>query len=140
LARSGLYLSLNTEMTENNDELTGIVKTPVSVAIPFAAHINVPYVNFLYIGAGVTLNIPVHSWSISDVSVGDSKMSFGKKGNFYIAVPIDLGLDMVKKDKGNGQRFILRFAPEFHDEGIFLPMGFMWQFFNFKIFSKKTWE
>ncbi|MCL2832694.1 MAG: hypothetical protein FWD78_05955 [Treponema sp.] len=136
LGRTGVYFSLNAEMAEDNIDLTGIAKTPVSVTIPLSFHINIPYVNFLYIGAGAAINIPVYNWSVTELSVGDNKYTFGAKGGMFISTPIDFGFDLVKANKG-GSRFILRFAPEFHQEGMYLPVGFMWQFYNFRIYSKK---
>lgn len=141
MARTGLYLSLDAKMNDNEVEsrIMDIAKTPISVAFPVAAHINVPYVNFLYLGAGVTFNFPLRNWSVNEFKVSDTKLTFGKKGDFFFSVPVDIGFDMVKA-KGGGSRFILRLSPEFHKEGVFVPLGFMWQFTNFRIYSKKIWE
>jgi hypothetical protein len=135
-AKTGLYLALKTAITEDDHDLMAVAKTPVCLTIPLTAHINVPIVNFLYLGAGITLNIPVSSYSVDELQIGDDEVSFGKKGGFFLGIPLDIGFDMVKPNKG-GSRFIIRIAPELHSEGLFIPVGFMYQMHNFRIYSKK---
>ena len=137
-ARSGLYCVFDSAVEEDDIGLAMALgaKTPVSVSIPLSFHINIPYANFFYLGAGVAINIPVTKWSVKELEIKDTEFTFGRKGDNYISIPIDFGFDLVKANKG-GSRFIIRFAPEFHKEGTFLPVGFMWQLHNFRIYSKK---
>jgi hypothetical protein len=58
------------------------------------------------------------------------------KGDFFVGLPIDIGFDSVKPGRGGG-RFFFRITPEFHKKGVAVPIGFIWQIYNWKIYSKK---
>jgi hypothetical protein len=47
-------------------------------------------------------------------------------------LPIDFGFDFIKAGKG-GSRFFFRVTPEFHKNGTTIPIGFIWQIYNWKI-------
>ena len=134
-SRAGLYFFLDREINDDDNDLMDVTKTPVSISIPLQVHVNVPNANFLYIGGGVNFNIPVYQITVSGLQVGNADINFGERGKFFISTPIELGFDFVKENKG-GSRFILRFAPEFHDEGTIFPVGFIWQN-NFRLYSRK---
>jgi len=102
-------------------------KTPVCFTLPVIAHINVPILDFLYFGAGVTLNFPVSSlWDEAEAHGIDTK------GGFYLGIPLDFGFDFIKTGKG-GSRFFFRVMPEIHKGGTPILVGFIWQPYNFKI-------
>jgi len=125
--RPGLYVLLNTNADFGKD-FFDVAKTPICLTFPLMAHFNIPKADFLYLGAGVNLNIPVASISISDGSFA---------GKFYLGIPIDFGFDYIKAGKGGG-RFFFRVTPEFHfdrddRDGKPVVFSFMWQIYNFKI-------
>jgi hypothetical protein len=57
---------------------------------------------------------------------------FDTNGDFFVGLPIDIGFDFVKPGRGGG-RFFFRITPEFHEGGTVLPIGFIWQIYNWKI-------
>ena len=125
---SGIYLLWDKPLDlYGDDSFTDWAKTPICFTLPIMAHINVPVVEWLYLGAGLTLNFPVSSMLDSDLPNVDTK------GTFFLGLPIDLGFDFIKPGKG-GSRFFFRITPEIHKGGgkpiIF---GFMWQIYNFKL-------
>ena len=125
---SGIYLfldkPLDTVLTDT--KFTDWAATPVCFTLPVMAHINVPVVEFLYLGAGLTLNFPVSSMLSTDVPDIDTK------GSFFLGLPLDVGFDFIKPGKG-GSRFFFRITPEIHKPGTPVLVGFMWQIYNFKI-------
>ena len=100
---------------------------PLCLTIPVMAHVNIPVLDFLYVGAGVNLNIPMLSWMETDAPAGTDT-----KGGFFIGVPIDIGFDFIKGGNG-GSRLIFRVTPEFHKGGTPVLFGLIWQIHNFKI-------
>jgi hypothetical protein len=112
------------------------VATPVCLTIPLMAHVNIPKVEWLYVGIGLNLNIPL--FSILE-GLGKSGTEGFKgaddrdtKGDFFVGLPIDIGFDFIKPGRGGG-RFFVRITPEFHKEGTPIPIGFIWQFYNWKL-------
>jgi hypothetical protein len=130
LLHPDVYVILNQDF-DNADSFTDIAATPVCLTIPFAAHVNIPKVEWLYVGIGLNLNIPVASMLDNVVDAG-----FDTKGPSFVGLPIDIGFDYVNPGRGGG-RFFFRFTPEFHENGTAVPIGFIWQIYNWKIFSKK---
>ena len=121
MANFGMYAFLAEKLQLGpNTGFMDIASAPLSLTIPLSAHINIPYVSFLYAGIGVSLNIPLVSlFNSDDIDV-------------FLGMPIDLGFDIMPADSG-GMRFFFRITPEFHRSGTVWPMGFMWQIFNLKI-------
>jgi hypothetical protein len=76
------------------------------------------------VGAGVNLNIK--ALDLVKTVPGDP---------FFIGIPIDFGFDMIKPGKG-GSRFFFRVTPEIHEKGTPIPIGFIWQIYNWKIAGK----
>ena len=131
---AGAYLFLDDWESNfySGKNLTDIAKTPICFTLPIMAHINIPGVSFLYLGAGVTLNFPVSSMLDSEFSAIDTK------GKFFVGIPLDFGFDFVKPGRGGG-RFFFRVTPEFHKGGGKpLLVGFMWQIYNCKLHSRKS--
>jgi len=122
LMHSGMYLLLDGALFFGGDKFYEYAYMPICLTVPIMAHINVPFVEWLYLGAGVHLNFPVSTIPISNSS----------KGDFFIGVPIDLGFDFIKAGKG-GSRFFFRVTPEFHYGKTPILIGFMWQMYNFKL-------
>jgi hypothetical protein len=112
-------------------ELSDILQTPQCLTIPLQIHVNVPRVEWLYAGAGVNINIPIASLLAENLN-GNFPDA---KGKTFISLPIDLGFDMIKPGRGGG-RFFFRFAPTFLKSGTLLPVGFIWQVHNFRIFHR----
>jgi len=134
LVHPDLYAFWNQDIQDLFDpgesiDFSGIFKTPICLTIPIAAHVNIPKVEWLYMGAGVSLNIPL--FSLLDSVVSD----FDTKGEFFVGLPIDLGFDFVRPGRG-GMRFFFRVTPEFHKGGTTVPIGFIWQIWNWKVFGK----
>lgn len=128
LLHPDIYLTLKQDVDVEN--FTDIAATPLCLTIPLAAHINVPNVEWLYAGIGLALNFPIKSLLDSVVEDIDTK------GDFFVGLPIDIGFDFIKQG-GGGMRFFFRITPEFHENGTAVPVGFIWQIWNWKIYSKK---
>jgi len=110
------------------------------LTIPFAAHVNIPYVEWLYTGIGLNINIPL--FGMLDSTINDSGgPKISTKGKTFVGLPIDLGFDFVKPGRG-GARFFFRVTPEFHKvDGVdktfvTVPIGFAWQIWNWKVLVK----
>ncbi|MDR0586097.1 MAG: hypothetical protein LBG26_02540 [Treponema sp.] len=128
LLHPDIYLVLDQDFY-NVDSFTDIAATPICLTIPLAAHINIPKVEWLYAGMGLNLNIPLFG-------MVDGLAGIDTKGDFFVGLPIDIGFDFVKPGKGGG-RFFFRITPEFHENGTTVPIGFIWQIYNWKLYSKK---
>jgi hypothetical protein len=129
-----IYLLLDEDVNSGNynrfDDF-GAAGTPICLTIPFSAHINVPGIEWLYAGAGLNVNIPVKNMK-GILKYEDT--DYGKKGDMFFGVPIDIGFDFIKAG-GGGMRFFLRATPEFHKRAMVVPIGFIWQVYNFRIFG-----
>jgi len=126
----GMYAFLTQDLPlRQNAGFFGIASTPVSLAIPLSAHINIPYVSFLYAGIGMSLNIPLVSILKSD---DPDDIRQPEMNDVFLGMPIDIGFDLMPTDSG-GMRFFFRLTPEFHRSGTVMPIGFVWQVFNLKI-------
>ena len=133
-ARPGIYLLLDKILYLDDDsEFTDFAKTPVTLTFPLMAHVNVPSVSWLYLGLGLNLNIPIKSM-LDDVLLDDD---FDTKGKFFLGIPIDIGFDFVKANKGGG-RFMFRITPEIHKGGgTPVLYGVMWQLYNIRVNPKR---
>jgi len=133
LAHFGMYAFLRQDLKLNaSTGFMDIAAAPVSLTIPLSAHINIPYVSFLYAGIGVSLNIPVISLLNSNSDDPDDPRQPDMSGDVFLGLPIDFGFDLMPEDSG-GMRFFFRITPEFHRNGTVVPIGFVWQIFNLKI-------
>lgn len=128
LLHPDIYLVLDQDLN-GIDSFTDVAASPLCLTIPFAAHINIPVVEWLYAGIGLNLNIPVSG-------IFDGLAGIDTKGDFFVGLPIDVGFDFVRPGRG-GMRFFFRVTPEFHKKGTAVPIGFMWQIYNWKIYGKK---
>jgi len=139
LLHPDIYVILGQEL-KNIENFTDVAASPLCLTIPLMAHINIPKVEWLYAGLGVNLNFPI--LGLLDAAAGafaDEKggpTTFDTKGDFFVGLPIDVGFDFIKPGRG-GMRFFFRVTPEFHTGGVAVPIGFMWQIFNWRIYSKK---
>jgi len=122
LLHPDLYMFLPDKIDEV--DLSNIAFTPFCLTIPLAAHVNIPYLEFLYTGAGLSLNIPLFGI-----------LNRINKGDFFVGLPIDIGFDFIKPGRG-GTRFFFRITPEFHKGKTTVPIGFIWQSWNWKIFGR----
>jgi hypothetical protein len=125
-------LLFHTEMYSDQNLLTDSepMVTPLCFTIPFGVHFNIPGIEWLYSGVNVAVNIP-----IADLrSPGDP--DFSSRGNVFVSLPIDLGVDFIKPGRG-GPRVFFRVTPTFHKGGIAVPVGLVWQIYNWKVFSQK---
>ena len=127
------YLLLDQNF-ENTGKLSDILATPLCITIPIGAHFNIPKVEWLYAGISLTLNIPIASL-LDSASSGTGLEKVDTKGDFFVGLPIDIGFDFIKPGRGGG-RFFFRITPEFHEKGTTVPIGFIWQLHNFKLYSK----
>jgi len=128
-----LYVLLDQEI-KGKFEFKDIAATPLCLTIPLAAHINIPNVEWLYAGAGLSLNIPLFGLLDSTVNKVAGK-NIDTKGDFFVGLPIDIGFDFIKPGRG-GTRFFFRVTPEFHKKRTTVPIGFIWQSWNWRIFSR----
>jgi hypothetical protein len=123
---------LHTELYQEKNLLTAneAMVSPLCFTIPFGVHFNMPKVEWLYAGVNLAINIP-----IMDLNSGD-KNAFSQK-DVFISLPIDLGFDFIKPGRG-GPRVFFRITPTFHKDGIAVPIGLVWQIYNWKVFAKKV--
>lgn len=133
-ASTGLYanevMSLNLSKDEPNQTFTDMLRTPLCLTIPFQVHVNVPRLEWLYLGAGLNFNIPLFSVIPSKAGIPDTK------GDPFISLPIDIGIDVTPG--GKYKRFVFRVTPHFfEEEGTLITFGIMYQS-NIKIYSKKS--
>jgi len=129
LLHPDLYVLLDQDL-DTDKSFTDIAATPLCLTIPLAVHINIPKVEWLYMGMGLSLNFPIKS--LLDPVVED----VDTKGAFFVGLPIDLGFDFVRAG-GGGARFFFRVTPEFHEHGTTMPIGFIWQVWNWKVHGRK---
>jgi hypothetical protein len=125
------HLTLDKDIAEidrKNFKFTDYAAVPLCLTIPIAAHINMPSIDWLYAGLGLHINIPL-------ISFAESASESDTKGDVFVSIPIDLGFDMIKPQKG-GMRFFMRITPTFLEKGIAVPIGFIWQVYNWKIYGK----
>ncbi|MDR2520949.1 MAG: hypothetical protein LBC72_00125 [Spirochaetaceae bacterium] len=135
------WLSFNTGMMAHpeyyailDQDISGAKKfedvmgAPLCLTIPLAVHVNIPKAEWLYAGIGINLNIPL-------AGMLDKPAGHDTKGDFFTSLPIDIGFDFVKPGAGGG-RFFFRITPEFHNKGTTIPIGFIWQLYNWKLSGK----
>jgi len=128
LLHPGVYVFLDHDLS-NIFGFFDITAAPLCLTIPIAAHVNIPKAEWLYAGIGLSLNIPLFSMLGPAM---DGEFYIDTKGNYFIGLPIDLGFDFIKPGRG-GARFFFRIAPEFHKKGTVVPIGFIWQIWNWKV-------
>jgi hypothetical protein len=123
MLKRGAYAFLDREENFSDDtSFQDIAKTTYTLTVPIMMHINFPFFQWLYAGAGVQLNFPFKD------DIGKLNM----KGGFFYGIPIDLGFDFITAGQG-GMRLFLRAIPEFHDGKMVMPIGINWQVFNIKL-------
>jgi hypothetical protein len=111
-----------------------IVRNPISLTFPVQVHVNIPRVEWLYLGAGVSINIPVEKIDISSV-IDDGGLA--ERGRTFISIPVDLGFDFIKPGRG-GSRLFFRYEPSFLESDVMVnTFGFVWQIYNFKLNHRK---
>lgn len=113
------YVALNRSVPRSL--LSFIWSRPLCLTIPLQAHINIPKAEWLYAGAGLTLNIPVNQF-------GERH----ERGDFFVGMPIDIGFDFTKQGSGGGRLFF-RISPEFHEFATAFPVGIVWQIKNWQL-------
>jgi len=128
LLHPDIYLTLDRDVEV--DDFTDIAATPLCLTVPLMMHINIPGAEWLYMGVGLNLNFPIAGMfdSIADVDT---------KGDFFVGLPIDIGFDFIKPGRG-GARFFFRVTPEFHEHETAIPVGFVWQIYNWKLHGKNN--
>jgi hypothetical protein len=130
-----LSVVLKEDMSENSDfEFLDILRSPLCITIPFQVHFNIPLVEWLYAGFGVNINIPFRNM-LSNALTDEFNLP-DTRGGVFISLPVDLGFDMIKPG-GGGSRFFFRVTPSFLEGGTVIPVGFIWQIYNFRIYHKK---
>ena len=133
------WLSINTgilfhtEIYSDQNLLTGNnpMQTPLCFTIPFGFYFNIPKVEWLYTGVNLAVNIP-----IADLR-SPGEQDFHTQSDVFLSMPIDFGFDFIKPGRG-GSRLLFRVTPTFHKGGTVVPVGVMWQIYNWKVFSKKV--
>ncbi|MDR0638606.1 MAG: hypothetical protein LBG27_06875 [Spirochaetaceae bacterium] len=133
-ASTGLYvyevMSINNkaDLSDSNLTVADIIRTPVALTLPLSAHVNMPGLEWLYLGAGINFNIPLFSLTAGQSDLPDTK------GDPYISVPIDIGVDF--KAGSSLKRVLFRVTPHLFEPDTLVTFGLMFQN-NIKIYSKK---
>jgi hypothetical protein len=134
-AGSGLFLHLHAsevlkEDIDKNSYFSFIdgLWVPLCITLPLMAHINVPHAEWLYVGAGLNVNIPLFNL-METVSLPDSPSNA-----VFLSVPIEVGIDFATAR--SPKRFVLRIMPNMLESGTLLSFGFMYQSSS-RIFHKQ---
>jgi len=109
----------------------GQVAAPLCFTIPFGVHFNIPGASWLYTGVSAAINIP-----IADMKSPGARNVF-TADNVFISVPVDFGFDFIRPGNG-GSRLFFTVTPIFHKDGIAVPVGLVWQIYNWKVFKPKV--
>jgi hypothetical protein len=109
--------------------LSDYAAVPLCISLPIMAHLNIPRLEWLYLGFGLNINIPLMGMldSLDD--------DIDTKGNVFVGLPIDIGSDLMQQNK-NGMRFFFRITPTILENGIVVPVSCVWQIYNWKIFRR----
>ena len=89
-------LLFHTELYSDHNLLTNEepMVTSFCFTIPFGVHFNIPKVEWLYTGVNMAINIPIADLRSPRVQ------DFSSRGDVFISLPIDLGFDFIKPDRG----------------------------------------
>jgi hypothetical protein len=109
------------------------------LTVPIDMHFNIPYAEWLYLGAGVKWHIPLSDMGL-DGLIGSNITKYfpggSIKGKTFMSVPIDLGFDFSKgagAEENARRRLILRIEPEFFEHGMrSYPFSLVWQSRNWR--------
>jgi hypothetical protein len=124
------------EYNDMSDSLFNFLQDPFCLTIPLQAHVNVPRAEWLYAGLGVSINIPLFSYTEKMAEFwGVREEGRSRKGKTFFALPIDLGFEIENLSKGES-RFFFRFTPTFIEGTALFPIGFIWQIYKFRIDTK----
>jgi hypothetical protein len=99
--------------------------------VPLGVHFNIPKAEWLYAGINFAVNIP-----IVDMNSPNDQNIFTQNDTFF-SMPIDLGFDFMKPGRG-GSRLLLTVTPTFYNGGTSVPVGIVWQIYNWKVFAPKV--
>ena len=132
----------HTELYSNHNMLTGTdpMQTPLCFTIPIGFHFNIPKAEWLYTGVSFAVNIPIADFRSSSASVNRHGEVSGGKSPFtadsvFFSLPIDIGIDMIKPGRG-GSRLLFRVTPAFYKGGTIVPLGIIWQIYNWRVHQK----
>jgi hypothetical protein len=125
-------LLFHTEIYQDKNLLTDNdpMVTPLCFTVPFGVHVNIPKAEWLYTGVNLAINIPIADFR------SDEQDTFSAK-DVFLSLPIDIGVDLIKPGRG-GPRIFFRITPTFHTGGFTVPVGLVWQIYNWKVFAKKV--
>jgi hypothetical protein len=123
-----LYSKLEQDLP-SGAKLIDYMKTPFCFTIPVGVNFNIPGAEWLYIGVGLNVNIPIANLKSM------TAQNYADIGKVFIGIPIDLGVDLMKPNRG-GSRLFLRVTPTFHKETVFAPVGLVWQY-NWRVTPPK---
>jgi hypothetical protein len=119
--------------SDSNLTITDIMQTPFCLTFPLAVHVNIPHLEWLYLGAGLNINIPL--FSLLDTAPNTSGVDLpDTKGSTFISIPIDIGIDF--SSERTPKRFIFRIMPNILEADTLVSFGIMYQASR-KIYSKK---
>lgn len=136
---TGLYfyevmaVNLKEDLSQNSNlKLTDMMRTPFCLTLPLQAHINMPGLEWLYLGMGMNFNIPLFSLLQTSTPAGIDLPD--TKGDPYLSLPIDIGIDITMG--GKFRRLVFRITPHFIEPDTLVTFGIMFQN-NIKISGKK---
>ncbi|MDR3275759.1 MAG: hypothetical protein LBT11_00885 [Treponema sp.] len=109
-----------------NFNASDYMATPLCLTIPVMVYVNFPPLDWLYAGMGLSVNIPVYSFTEPGLPAYDTR------GPVFMALPMDLGFDLINPGEG-GMRFFFRLTLSVHKGGVLAPLGFIWQIYNWKL-------
>ena len=127
------WMSLNAGILlhqELNLADSSITEAPLCFSVPIGVHFNIPKADWLYAGLNFSINIP-----LADLKSPDAHDTYGKD-DVFISLPMDIGIDFMKPSGGG--RLFFRITPSFYSSGIVVPVGLIWQIYNWPIGPKKV--
>jgi hypothetical protein len=134
-AREHMSVILENDLGESSNlSLTDIMQTPFCLTIPLAVHINAPQAEWLYVGVGLNVNIPLFSLMDTVTSETPDLKLPDTKGSTFLSLPIDIGVDFASANAP--KRFIFRIMPNFLENGILVSYGIRYQT-SLRIYRKR---
>ena len=101
---------------------------PFCFTIPIGVHFNMPNAEWLYTGINFAFNIP-----ITNANSPSTQDAYTINDVFY-SMPVHLGFDFINAGKG-GSRLFFKITPTFYNGGVSVPVGFVWQIYNWRIYT-----
>ncbi|MDR0538914.1 MAG: hypothetical protein LBG74_00200 [Spirochaetaceae bacterium] len=136
---AGVFLHNHTSLYVKDDlskisitdipSLVQMLQSPMCITVPLMAHLNIPPIEWLYVGAGFSINVPFYDMLQAEFKKNQLYKDFlaFESISMFMAVPIHIGFEFFKPDS-NISRFYFTITPTFiPKQKTFLPVGIVYQ-------------